>query len=142
IDSVHAEDFKIVTDFPMNQVSANHVWAKDNALTFKRLTDDTIQWDFSDENVQEKLKETVVNYISEYDLDGIRLSYIEGIETAYLNEVIAAIKDVKPNMYVFSTLPSDANFDLAPNIEKMNILREAFVQFDADVSKLDIFKDK
>lgn len=142
IANAHTEGFKMMTDFPMNQVSTNHVWAQDGILPFKEVTDATITWDYSSEVVQQKIKETVVNYVSKYDLDGIRLSYIDGIDVDYLNEVIAAIKEVKPNIYVLSTAASEANFDTVPNVDKMNVLRESFVQFDADTSKLEMFTDK
>lgn len=142
ITRAHEEDFKIVTDFPMNQVSSEHVWAQDNTLAFEPLTDKTIQWDYSDAAVQEQIKETIVNYVSTYELDGIRLSYIDGVPAPYLDEIIEAVKAVNPELYVFSTTPSEAAFDLAPNLEKMNILRESFVQFDADITGLAVFNDK
>ncbi|MEK3935389.1 alpha-amylase family glycosyl hydrolase [Sporosarcina sp. FSL W7-1349] len=140
IEAVHAKDLKVIADFPMNGVSANHVWA--NELATLPAADGTMDWDYADPAVRQSIQDAIVGFLNTYDLDGIRLTKIAGMDTAYLNELIAAIKEENSDAYVLANEETDAGFDLAPNTEEMNVLRTSFVSFDADTSPLGIFTNE
>ncbi len=138
IKEIHKNDISVIADFPLAGVSANHVWAKEGNLKTIPAAEGTIDWDSSDANVQQALKEAIVDFVVTYKLDGIRLTKINKFDTAFLNEVIAAVKAAKPGAYVLTNEASDANFDAAPNMEKMDALRKSFVTFEADAAPLSL----
>ncbi|MFS0575443.1 alpha-amylase family glycosyl hydrolase [Sporosarcina sp. 179-K 3D1 HS] len=140
IEAIHANDLKVIADVPLNEVSANHVWVDE--LTTLPAGEGTINWDYADTAVQQAIKDAVIEFMTTYDLDGIRLTKITEIDTAYLNELIQAIKEVNPEAYVLANEETEAEFDLKPNAEEMNALRSAFVSFNADTSPIDIFSSE
>lgn len=142
IDAAHSEDIGVIADFPLNGISEQHVWVENDALPLVQTNDGSVHWDYTDVTVKEKLKAAVVSFIEQYDLDGIRLTKLGDFEEAFLNEVIEAVKEEKPMIYVFSNEPSTANFDSVPNLDKMEALRQSYVQFEPDSSPLDLFTDK
>ena len=111
--------------------------------TYKSIhsADGTVDWDLADANVKDALIEAVVEFVITYNLDGIRLTKLDGFDDEFLNEMIDAIRDAKQGAYVLTNEESDADFDLKPSGEKMEALRQSFVRADPDSSPLDIFKD-
>lgn len=91
--------------------------------------------------MQRALKEAVVDFVETYKLDGIRLTKIEKFDTAFINEVIGAVKAVNSEAYVLTNEASDANFDGALNMDKMNALRASFVTPDVDAAALSLFTE-
>ena len=84
--------------------------------------------------------EAIVSFLDKYELAGIRLTKLGEFDEDFLNEVIAEIKKVMISIYVISTEASAANFDTVPNIEKMEALKQSYVQVDPDSSPLQLFK--
>lgn len=142
IKAAHEAKVGVIADFQFNGVSENHVWAKDGTLPSKPAGEGIVDWDSSDENVKKMLKEALISFINTYDLDGIRLTKLGDFDTDYLNEVIALVKEEKPDIYVFTNESSLANFDAMPNYEKSEALQQAFEKFDTDSSLLDRFNDQ
>lgn len=132
----------VIADFPLSGVSENHVWAKDGSLASISNGDGTINWDTSDDKVKETLKNTIVSFVKKYDFAGIRLTRLGDFDEAFLNEVIAALKEANSKLYVLSNEASTANFDSVPNIEKMEALKQGFVQVDPVTPPLSVFEDQ
>ena len=142
LEDVHEQDIGVIADFPLNGVSEEHVWVKEDAVPTVSANEGIVNFDYTDAIVVEKMKETILSFIQSYELDGIRLTKISELNESDLNELIEAIKEENPKMYVFSNEPSTANFDSVPNLEKMEALRQSYVQFDPDTSLLELFMDK
>jgi len=142
VKAIHKKDMSVIADFPLAGVSENHVWAKEGTVKTLPADAGTIDWDTSDAATQKALKEALVDFVETYKLDGIRLTKIGGIDTAFLNELIQAVKTVNPKAYVLTNEESDADFDSAPNYEKMNAMRSSFVKYDMDSSPLSIFSNE
>lgn len=141
IKDVHKQDIGVIADFPLNGVSENNVLVKEGILPSIPAETGTVNFDYTDAQVLETMKEKISSFIEMYDLDGIRLTKISELAEADVNEIIAMIKELKPEIYVIANEPSTADFDTAPNLEKMEALREVFVQFDSDSSKLELIND-
>ena len=142
IEALDEKELGLVVDFPLSGVSENHAWVKDGTLASIANGDGTVNWDTTDAKVKETLKSTIVAFVEEYDLAGIRLTRLGDIDEAFLNEVIAALKEVNKELYVLSNEASTANFDTVPNVEKMEALKQAYVQVDPATSPLSLFEDK
>ncbi|MEK5071397.1 alpha-amylase family glycosyl hydrolase [Sporosarcina sp. FSL K6-1508] len=141
IKEIHKKELSVIADFPLGGVSANHIWAKEGTVKNVPADEGTIDWDYSDAATQKALKEAVVDFVETYKLDGIRLTKIDKIDTAFLNEIIQAVKKAKPGTYVLTNEESDADFDSAPKLDKMSALRTSFVQYDGDSSPLSLFSN-
>lgn len=142
IEALDEEEIGLIADFPLSGVSENHAWVKDGSLASTANGDGTVNWDTTDAKVKETLKSTVVAFAQKYDLAGIRLTRLGDFDEVFLNEVIEALKEVNKELYVLSNEASTANFDTVPNIEKMEALKQAYVQVDPATSPLSLFEDK
>lgn len=141
IRSIHKKGLYAIADFPLNRVSEQHTWAKENKVKFNPSGDGTVDWDLTDSKTQEALKTTLIDFVKENELDGVRFTTIEQASTELLNEFIAGVKDAVPHAYVLTTEESAANFDAVPNAENTAALRQSFAKFDPDSSPLAIFSD-
>lgn len=139
ITAYRASDMKIMVDFPLSNVSANHEWATDasKAAWVASSQDGKVQWDLSNSDVQQALIDAVVTFVKTSDVDGIRLTNLENADTAFVNEVIDAIKAVKSTIYIISNEESDANFDAKYYADTQEIYRNIYKNVDLDSTHID-----
>ncbi len=142
IETFHGENIGVMADFPLNGVSEQHVWIKEDHLPTSQANGKTVEWDQTDANVRAMVKEAILDFVMAYDWNGIRLTDLGDFDTDYLDEVIGAIKDEKPHLYVLTTEETSAQFDSMPNVEKGKALQQTYVEFDPDSSGLSLFSDK
>ena len=137
IDTYNSKNIGIMMDFPLSNVSANHDWATtaSKAQWVKSEQDGLAQFDFTNEDVQAALTEQVVGLVETYDLAGIRLTNIEDANTAFLNELIASIKEVK-DIYVITNSESDANFDARVVADMPQLFADSFKNVDLNSEAL------
>lgn len=140
VKEIHKKKMKVIADFPLGKVSADHEWTKGQMYKSIHSADGTVDWNSADKNVRDALIGAVTDFITTYDLDGIRLTKLDGFDEAFLNEMIDAIHDAKQGAYVLTNEVSGAAFDLKASDAKMQALRESFVRFDPDSSPMDMFK--
>ena len=94
-----------------------------------------VQWDLSNREVQQALQEAAVEFVTSYDIGGVRLTNLDGAEPDFINEMIAAIKDVNPAIYVISNEESDADFDASYYDDTYQIYRSIYKNVDYDSSQ-------
>lgn len=138
LDELHDQDIHVIADFPLAGVSKDHVWA--NKLPHTQGEGNTIDWQADDADVQRVLEETMVDFVTKYDLDGIRLTRTEGYSTEVLDGFIGALKKAAPDLYVLSDEETSAAVDAQPNDDSMAALRESFVRIDPDSSPINQFE--
>ncbi|MFC5558408.1 alpha-amylase family glycosyl hydrolase [Ureibacillus thermophilus] len=138
VEYVKDHGMSVMVDFPLTNVSENHEWAKDasKASWILKRENGKVQWNLNNKDVQQALIDAVVDFVSAYDLDGVRLTNIVGADTEFLNDVIAAIKSIDDSIYVISNSESDANFDAKYYDEVSDIFRYAFKNVDEDTANL------
>lgn len=139
IDVLAENDMGVMADFPLNGISTKHEGISEKNLPTVETEEGHIQWDTQDEDVQQYIKEKLVKFIGTYDLTGIRLTKLDDVEEEFLNELIEAVKNEKPDLYVMTNEPSEANFDLAMNVDVMKAMSDAYAVIDAETSQLDMF---
>lgn len=137
IGEMHEHKLKLITDFPLGGVSADHVLA--NELKTIPAADGTIDWDLKDKLTQNKIMDAAVQFIKSHDVDGIRLTNIGQADDAYLNAFIEKLKDEKEHLYVITNEQSTANFDSEPATGLDEALKKAYVEVNPDSSSLDEF---
>lgn len=137
IDQTHELDMKIMVDFPTQHVSAQHIWVKENPEWFSENEDGTFALDTSNTEAQAALTEVVMEFISTYDIDGLRLQQTSSIDPAFIEQFSKAIKDVR-DIYILGdeAMESVPGLDavVQPGVE--DALRGAFKNFDKDFTPL------
>ncbi|WP_075617292.1 alpha-amylase family glycosyl hydrolase [Paenisporosarcina indica] len=138
LEKTHDNQMKVIVDFPMQNVSADHVWAVDSAKSSWVINneDGSISWDYSNEDVQKAVQEAASTFVQQYDVDGIRLTAIEGINTNIINQMIDSLKEVNKDLYVISNEESNAKFDALLLNEQENVFRNIFKNVDLDTLQL------
>nr|WP_106783814.1 alpha-amylase family glycosyl hydrolase [Lysinibacillus timonensis] len=127
-------NIRAMIDFPLSNVSENHEWAQDpNKQDWVlEIIDGKVRWDLTNEEVQTALIDAIVQFVSTYHVGGVRLTNLNGADTAFTNEMIQAIKDVDEDIYVISNEDSDANFDASYYEETNESFRSIYKNVDYD----------
>lgn len=138
IEQAHEKKLGVIVDLPLQQVSAQHVLAKDprNASWIRKNEDGTISWDLSNEDAQQAVTRAALEFIEQYPVDGLRLTAIEGIDATFLNTLIETLKK-EHNLYVLSDEPSEAAFDAHVSIEQEDLYRDIFKNVDHETSEIE-----
>ena len=140
IDYFNDKDMKVMVDFPLSNVSANHEWAT-NAGWVTSTANGQVQFDLENPDVQVALKNALVEFISTYDFRGVRLTNINGASEAFLNELIEAVKDVDDAIYVIANGESNANFDADFHEDTHTLFKEAYKDVDLSTESVTKYVD-
>lgn len=141
LNTYHGRDIKLMVDFPLSNVSANHEWATEAGFVASE-EDGKIQWDLTNPAVQDKLIESATQFITTYGVDGVRLTNIEQADTAFLNRFIEQLKAANPALYVIANSESDANFDAKFYADTTTILTDALKNVDLNTATLEAHVDE
>ncbi|MDN7241496.1 alpha-amylase family glycosyl hydrolase [Planococcus sp. N028] len=143
IDKTHESDMKLMVDIPTQQVSANHVWATENPEWFTENEDGTLALDLENPEAQAALTEFAAGFISNYEVDGLRLQQTNSISPAFIEQFSKEIKDVR-DVYLLSDQAMDPlpglDAVVLPGVEET--LREAYKNFDQDSAPLTDIMEK
>lgn len=144
IDKVHQKNMSVIVDFPIQNVSSKHVFTsnEDNDPWIIENTDGTISFDFSNEDAQQAILKSVLSFVKQYKVDGLRLTAIEDVDTDFLNTIIDALKEENEDFYVLSNEPSEAQFDAKVSTEQEEQYRHAFKTVDNEIEIAVPSKDK
>lgn len=140
IKELHDNKLKVMADFPLGNVSSDHVWA--SQLPTIPAEDGTIDWDLSKPKAQDQIISAAVQFVEDYKIDGIRLTHLEQADTEFLDKMINALKEMREGLYVITNEPSEAAFDSVPAEERSQAIQKSFVQVNPDSSALDIFTNE
>lgn len=126
------KDIEVMVDFPLTNVSANHEWVQDPSKKewVAGTADGLAQFDLENADFQAGLKSAVVDFVSTYEVGGIRLTNLGEADTAFVNELISSIKGVNQDIYVISNEESDADFDADFHAETPALFSESYKNVD------------
>ncbi|MFX3673936.1 MAG: alpha-amylase family glycosyl hydrolase [Paenisporosarcina sp.] len=132
LKEAHDKKINVVVDFPIQRVSDQHVWRKDSSKSDWIIEngDGTIDWNLDNPKAQKALIESASEFVKTYNVDGLRLTAIEGVDALFLNEMIQSLKATKPDLYVLSNEESDAAFDLKVIDKQEDVYRNIFKNVD------------
>lgn len=128
-EALNKEQIKVIADFPINGVSEKNVlipkgekvnWAK--PATEKG----TVNWNLENKQVKKALMKAAADYAYHNQVDGIRLTGIQGVDPTFLNDLMLILKASNPDLVVLSDDDSDANFDVDYDVGKMKAFQEVF----------------
>ena len=138
VKAYRAKEMAIMIDFPLSNVSPNHEWAKDPAKQswIASSNNGQVQWDLANEDVQAALIEAATEFVTTYNIGGVRLTNLDGADTEFVNAMIEALKGTNDSFYVIANEESDANFDATFSQATADIYRNIFKNVDMDSTKL------
>lgn len=129
IDEAHKQNLKIMVEFPLNNYSLNHVW-NEKKDWIASTDNNKLTLDLTNMEVQQALTETIVDFATKYEVDGVKFSELEGAPTFFINEMIKNVKKVRDPMYVIALEETDANFDADYSNQLLVDFRDAFKNTD------------
>ncbi|WP_339263861.1 alpha-amylase family glycosyl hydrolase [Solibacillus sp. FSL W7-1472] len=134
VEAYQKRDIKIMVDFPISNVSPNHELSEKQGFAASE-NEGKIQWDLTNEEVQNELINSAVQFVSTYKLDGVRLTNIEQADTAFLNRFIEQLKAA--GAYTIANAESDANFDAKFYSDTASNFTNAFKNVDLNTTVLE-----
>ncbi len=128
----HSKDLKVIVDFPIQGVSDQHVWNQDPSKSTWTIDngDGTINWNLENPDTQQALIDAALTFVSKFEVDGLRLTAIENVDTLFLNKLIQSIKGTNEELYVLSNEESDADFDIKVIDHHEDVYRTIFKTVD------------
>ena len=133
ISTYEKSGMKVMVDFPISNVSANHEWfangQKRDLIASEK--NGIVALNLNSTDVQMVLKESLKTFVKQYDVS-IRLTNIEEANTVFLNELIKVVKDERKHAYVISNQSSEANFDALYDDGMIETQRNIFKTVDQD----------
>ncbi len=136
INKLKDNKLKTMIDFPLSNVSENHEWVQDptKAEWILERTDGQVRWNLSNEEVQQALLDAVEQFVTTYNVNGVRLTNLDTAQTDFINQIIAQIKEIDDTIYVISDEESDADFDATYFNDTNEIYRSIYKNVDQDSS--------
>ncbi len=137
ISTYEKSGMKIMVDFPISYLSANHEWFANgqNRNWIASEKDGLVALNLKDADVQTALKESLKTFVNQYDVS-IRFTNSKEADTVFLNELIQIVKDEREHAYVISNQSSDANFDASYDDAMIETQRNIFKTVDQDSSNI------
>jgi len=132
LNEAHDKKIKVVVDFPIQGVSDQHVWSQDSSKSSWIIDngDGTVDWDLENADAQQAVIEAAVDFVKTYEIDGLRLTAIEGVDSSFLNEMIQSLKKANQDLYVLSNEETDASFDAKVINNQQDVYRNIFKNVD------------
>lgn len=139
LNDLHKNKIKAMVDFPINNVSKDHIWALEEGHKdwYTTSSDNRINWNTNKADVQQALIHAAVDFVSKYHIDGVRLTHLGNADTAFINKMINSLKQQNKNLYVISNEKSDADFDLDYNQQTIDTYQSIFKNVDEDSSSVE-----
>ena len=137
ISTYEKSGMKVMVDFPLSNVSANHEWfiKGQNRDWIASEESGIITLNLTNADLQAALKKSLKALVNQFDVS-IRLTNIEDADSAFLNELINSVKAEREHAYVISNKSSDANFDALYEDEMIETQRNIFKTVDQDSSNI------
>lgn len=133
IAKAHELDMKIIIDLPTQKISKNHGWRASNPEWFTENEDGTVALNTGIPEVQDQLIERFSSFVTEFEVDGIRLQTADKLDPAFIDRFSKSMKDFR-DMYILSDVAMDSVYGLdavvMPGIEEA--LKNSYKNFDPD----------
>lgn len=132
IKAAHKNNLKIMIEFPLNNFSSNHIWTADISKKewITEVENNMMHVNLTNVEAQQALTEAIVEFAKQYEIDGVKLSELDGAPVSFINSMIAQLKELRSPMYVIALEESDANFDVHYSEQLLVNFREAFKNTD------------
>ena len=102
VDDCHSRDMKVILDWVANHTAWDNQWYINHPDWYTSPKGEEINWkdiaplDYGVTDVQQAMREAMVYWVREADIDGFRCDYAEGVPNTFWTEAITAIREVKP----------------------------------------------
>ncbi len=123
VNEVHKRDMKLILDVVINHSANDHVlmeehpdwFARDSLGNFTReVADwwDITDWDHTNPEARRHLREALLYWVREFDVDGFRCDVAGMVEDIFWEEAIDSIRAVKPDAFMLAEWGEPRMFEL------------------------------
>lgn len=125
IQSFQDAQVRVMIDFRLNNVSADHEWLQQNA-TWATTQQHTAVWDYTNKEFTDTLVTALVQFQQTYKAGAIRLTEIDDVPQPFLEELIAQLRDVTPNVQIVAASETTASVDAYVNVDAVTQWADMF----------------
>ncbi len=121
VDTAHDMGMYVILDWVANHTGWDHVWIDENPNWYEQNSNgeiihpqefnwtDVAQLNFENDDMRQEMKDTMLFWVEEFDVDGFRADYASGVPVDFWENISAQLNEVKP---VFMLAEDDRVFDL------------------------------
>lgn len=120
VNSAHAKGMKVIFDWVANHTSWDHPWIEDNPNFYKHDEDgnivspskdwkDVAQLDFNNPATCDAMKDAMLYWVKELNIDGYRCDYAEGVPGDFWSDVITDLEKINKDIIMLAET-SNATF--------------------------------
>lgn len=135
VETFHKKQIRVMPDVRLNRVSANHEWLAQHP-TWGTVVDNVVQWDYTNAQFVAALREAIVQFQQTYEFGALRFTETTNVPAPVLNDIIAALRDVTPNIQIVSNEATTAHVDAALNEAHVDVWSRMFAQPSQPTSEL------
>lgn len=101
VNTIHANGMEIWLDWVANHTSTDHSWATQHLeyyggnLYHPHGWNDVYQLDYSNKGLRQAMIDALQYWVREFDIDGYRCDYAEGVPRDFWSEARAAVNEIK-----------------------------------------------
>ena len=110
VDEIHTRNMKIIIEFPIDTVGETHPWVKDSSKTgWLNMDQDKPTLELENEDVQNYLITTAIDWLEQVDFDGYHLANVEKAPKEFLETFARDVKNAKKDVYLQATSNSEGD---------------------------------
>ena len=112
IGKAHSMGMKVILDWVANHTSFDNVWTNSNPERYKKDANgniaatsswgDVAQLDYSSASTVEGMIDAMEYWVKDFDIDGYRCDYAEGVPYAFWKEAITDIRNIDPKLIMLA----------------------------------------
>lgn len=112
IGKAHSMGMKVILDWVANHTSFDNVWTKSNPERYKKDANgniaatkdwpDVAQLDYSSASTVEGMIDAMEYWVKDFDIDGYRCDYAEGVPDDFWKEAITDLRKIDPKLIMLA----------------------------------------
>lgn len=112
VDKAHSLGMKVILDWVANHTSFDNVWTHTNPERYKKDANgdiaatkdwgDVAQLDYSSASTVEGMIDAMEYWVKDFDIDGYRCDYAEGVPDSFWKEAITDLRKLDPSLIMLA----------------------------------------
>ena len=108
VNDAHSRGMLVILDFVANHTAWDHPWYQTHPEWYTTPTGDEKNWndvaplDYEQQVVCDTMRNTMRYWVEQYDVDGFRCDYAQGVPTKFWQATIDTLRTIKPNLIMLA----------------------------------------
>lgn len=122
VEKCHEMGFQVMLDWVANHTGWDHPWIEEHPdwytqnangeIIYPETWQDVADLNYNNEDMQNEMKNAMLYWVKEFDVDGFRCDYAGGVPVEFWEDVKKSLDEIKP---VFMLAEDDRNMELLNN---------------------------